>query len=119
MPSTGSGVSAATHPGCPVPGGQLMHVQVGGRARDHRQQRHTSGGRPPDPPHRPAFSRPAPKDQFADDRRHVPKRQLPLGHEPAAGSRPAENLPRSYVYLGRLHSCLMPRPRRPGVLGSD
>jgi hypothetical protein len=48
IPSTDSGLSAATHPGCPVQLQQQMHVQIGNCLRNQRQQRHAPGRGPPD-----------------------------------------------------------------------
>jgi len=40
----------ATQPGCPCASTQRVHMQVGHCPRNQRQQRHTPGGGPPDPP---------------------------------------------------------------------
>jgi hypothetical protein len=49
IPSTDRGVSAATHPRLATQHDQRVHIQVGDRAHDQRQQAHASGRRPPDP----------------------------------------------------------------------
>ena len=48
-------------PGLPVQRNEPVHVKVGHRARDQRQQRHTSGRRPPDPDVRPPGHRGPPR----------------------------------------------------------
>src|SRR5215467_5112223 len=76
IPSTDSGVSAATPPRLAMLGDQLVHVQVGDCARDHRQQRHTAGGRPSDRP--PAHDRPPIANSPVST--HGDLGAIPLGH---------------------------------------